>query len=525
MRKIVLVAACLLLGIVAYWGQQRWQNASLAITTLAAESDPPNSTLTWWSTQIDSAVEKQEWRLAADYTSRKAAFYRDKNELSQADTLEQLSRQYADKEPDKLLMQSASESAAISTDSHVTLEAYVSVPAAPHAQLAKFEPVTGVYLGMLGADKRVAFNWKQIEPVYGRTHAMYLTYVGWRKVQTQTNSYFPIQQADNVKAMGGSLQIGWEPRYGLDDVLDDEYVRTFAKEAKASGIPVFLRYASEMNGAWVPWYGDPVKYIEKFQLIHKIMKEEAPNVVMVWSPNFMPMDNIDAYYPGDDYVDWIGYSLYAIDGPQSASDDKSGFLQSFRPLSEAYPNKPIMISESGVSHYNLIKNESYERWAEDQLGDLYAYLPRLYPRVKAITYFNFSKERAVRSNMEAVYDLGENAFADRLYQRLIQSDFYLSQVKEQAQTKENIMYKPLTQASRSSVQGKHKVFTYVSMPHSDQPFAVGYSQAGKQLSISHELPWEVDLDFAKLDPAQPLTITAYSRSMEKLAEQQVPLPK
>ncbi|WP_240418192.1 glycoside hydrolase family 26 protein [Paenibacillus periandrae] len=523
MRKFVLLAACVCVGITLYWGQQRWQRTSLALTTPIAQTEFTNPTLAWWSMQIDNAVEKQEWRLASDYTSRKAAFYRSKSELTQAAAMEKLSQQYADKEPDKLLIESAS--AVIPADSPITLDAYVSMPGAPNPKLAKFEPVTGVYLGMLGADKRVAFNWKQIEPVYGRTHAMYLTYVGWRKVQAQTNSYFPIQQADNVKAMGGSLQIGWEPRYGLDDVLDDEYVRTFAKEAKASGIPVFLRYASEMNGAWVPWHGDPVKYIEKFRLIHNIMKEEAPNVVMVWSPNFMPMDNIDAYYPGDEYVDWIGYSLYAIDGPQGANDDKSGFLQSFRPLSEAYPNKPIMISESGVSHYNLIKNESYERWAEDQLGDLYAYLSRMYPRVKAITYFNFSKERAVRSKMEAVYDLGENAFADRLYQRLIQSDFYLSQVKDQAQTKENIVYKPLAQANGIPVQGKHKLFTYVSMPHSDQPFAVGYSQAGKQLGISYELPWEVELDFGQLDPAQPLTLTAYNRSMDPIAKQQTALPR
>jgi hypothetical protein len=522
MRKIVLLSACLLVGFVLYWAQQRWQAASLALMQPTPVVEPLNTTLLWWNMQIDDAVENKEWRLAADYTSRKAAYYRSRNEPGQADTQEGLSRQYADNEPDKQAVQAFVEPAAAQSGS-ATLEAYVSVPAAPNPNPAKFEPLSGVYLGMLGADKRVAFNWKQIEPVYGRTHAMYLTYVGWRKVQTQTNSYFPIQQAENVKAMGGSLQIGWEPRYGLDDVLDDEYVRTFAKEAKASGIPVFLRYASEMNGAWVPWHDDPAKYIEKFRLIHNIMKEEAPNVAMVWSPNFMPRDNIAPYYPGDAYVDWIGYSLYAINGPQSAVDDKSGFLESFRPLSEAYPGKPIMISEGGVSHYNLIKNESYERWAENQLGDLYAYLPRLYPRVKSITYFNFSKDRAVRSKMDAVYDLGENAFADRLYQRLIQSDFYLSQVKDNASTKESITYKPLTQAG--NVQGTRKLFTYVSLPHSQQSFAVDYSQAGKSLGISHELPWEIELDFSKLDPAQSLTITAYNRSMEKLVEQNIPVPR
>ncbi|NHN29412.1 glycoside hydrolase family 26 protein [Paenibacillus agricola] len=522
MKKLLLFSACLFVGVIVYWAQQRWQTVPLALPKPPTEAVPTNTTLPWWEMQIENAVENKEWRLAADYTSRKAAYHRSVNELNQAETLDALSRQYADNDTDKLPLVSSAEPVA-SPSSYATLEAFVSAPTTAAAQPAKFEPVTGVYLGMLGADKRVGFNWKQIEPVYGRTHAMYLTYVGWRKVQTQTNSYFPVQQAENAKAMGGSLQIGWEPRYGLDDVQDDEYVRTFAKEAKASGIPVFLRYASEMNGAWVPWYGEPAKYIEKFRLIHKIMKEEAPNVVMVWSPNFMPRDSIHDYYPGDEYVDWIGYSLYATGGPQSAVNDKSGFLDSFRPLYDAYPGKPIMISESGVSHFNLVKNVSYERWAENQLGDLYAYLPRLYPRVKAITYFNFSKDRAVRSNMDTVYDLGENAFADRIYQRLIQSDLYLSEVKDNANTKESITYKPLAQAS--NLQGKRKLFTYVSMPFSEQPFAVSYSQAGKSLGVSHELPWEIEVDFSKLDRSQPITITAFNRSMEKIVEQQTQVPQ
>ena len=44
-----------------------------------------------------------------------------------------------------------------------------------------------------------------------------------------------------------------------------------------------------MNGEWVPWYGDPEKYKEKFRLVHDIMEQEAPNVAMVWSPNFFPI--------------------------------------------------------------------------------------------------------------------------------------------------------------------------------------------------------------------------------------------
>ncbi|SEB53308.1 hypothetical protein [Paenibacillus sp. GP183] len=88
----------------------------------------------------------------------------------------------------------------------------------PSLPLAKHEPVSGVYLGMLGADRRVGYDITKIETVYGRKHTIFLSYVGWRKVQTATDTYFPKQNADRAKALGGALQIGWEPRYGLDDV-------------------------------------------------------------------------------------------------------------------------------------------------------------------------------------------------------------------------------------------------------------------------------------------------------------------
>jgi hypothetical protein len=180
-----------------------------------------------------------------------------------------------------------------------------------------------------------------------------------------------------------------------------------------------------------------------------------------------------------------------------------------------------MVSEGAVSHLNLTTSTSYERWAESQLGDLYAYLPRLYPQVKAITYFNYSKDRAIRDKSKDVYDLAENPFADSLYQRLIQSSNYLSQVKDFTRTDNNITYKPL--ASVKGLTGKHNISAYIPASNSKQLFAVGYYQADRLLGMSYELPWEIELDFSQLNTASPLTLIAYNRNMDKLAEKAVPL--
>src|SRR5690606_17176725 len=76
--------------------------------------------------------------------------------------------------------------------------------------------------------------------------------------------------------------------------------------------PIFLRYASEMNGDWVKYHGDPELYREKFRLVSKVMKERAPNVAMVWCPFSTPVGSIPDYYPGDEWVDWVGVNIYSV---------------------------------------------------------------------------------------------------------------------------------------------------------------------------------------------------------------------
>jgi hypothetical protein len=377
--------------------------------------------------------------------------------------------------------------------------------------LAKHEPISGVYLGMLGADRRVGYDITKIDSVYGRKHAIFLSYVGWRKVQTATNTYFPMQNADRAKALGGALQIGWEPRFGLDDVLDDEYVRRFAREAKESGIPVFLRYASEMNGAWVPWYGDPQKYIEKFRLIHTIMAEEAPNVAMVWSPNFWPPETIDDYYPGDEYVDWVGFSLYATPLSNGKEDLRGNIIDSFAPLYDRYKHKPIMISEAAVAHTVLPSNMSYPVWAEGQLGYLYGVLPRIYPQVKAITYFNFSLAQAARTNMQYVYDLGENPFMDMLYKRLVRTEWYLSGIETGADPVP-FHYEPV--GSGRLPGGKQTFLMFSKLEDGGRPFALALYQGNRKLGIAFEPPWEVEVDLLPQYASEPLQVVAYNRDME-----------
>lgn len=299
------------------------------------------------------------------------------------------------------------------------VETYAEVPAShPGRKLEKFEPLAGAYAGLYPAGKGFSGSPARAEKAFGRKHALYLTYMHFHRLYPGGTA-FPVAYAQEVRRLGGALQIGWEPHHGLDEVSDDAYMRQFAREAAASGIPVFLRFACEMNGEWVPWHGDPKKYIDKWRLVHDIMEQEAPNVAMVWSPNFLPRDNIDPYYPGDACVDWVGFSLYTI--PYSHRELKLGGnpVDYLRPLYEKYSRKPIMVSEGAVSFHSYELNREFTEWAVGQLANMYAYMPRMYPQLKSITYFDLDKRTTNYDNRNNNYELHDRPEMLKAYLKFV----------------------------------------------------------------------------------------------------------
>ena len=60
-------------------------------------------------------------------------------------------------------------------------------------------------------------------------------------------------------------------------------------------------------------------------------------------------NSIEKYYPGDSYVDWVGFSLY---GAQYTNEDWRHFDEIMEPIYSymisTFPNKPLMLAEWGV---------------------------------------------------------------------------------------------------------------------------------------------------------------------------------
>lgn len=466
---------------------------------------------------LKTSIAKKSWNNAAVYSKQLAVYYDDRKQYESAAKYYDLTAEYWAKagHADWGIV-NVIRAEQIRTE----VELYVEKPIPLNKPLAKFEPSSGTYLGLFLAGKRENAKPDPVKDIYGKNHAIYLTYTTYGKTYPETNSYFPVKFAEEAKRNGSGIQIGFEPMKGLNQVVDDKYIRQFAREAKASGVPVFLRFAGEMNGEWVPWSGDPKKYIEKFRLIHDIMEQEAPNVAMVWSPNFLPRHNIDQYYPGDKYVDWVGLSLYTIPFSHGKEVPGGNPIDYLKPIYAKYSHKPMMISEGAVSHYSYEQKKDYSTWAAGQIGNMYGFLPKMYPQIKAITYFNLDKKSTTYDNSNNNYDLGDSKLVDAAYQRIIKSSYFIDRLTvNEPNTKvqnEFVKYSNLKEAS-----GTHNVFTYVKLPLGVQPYYVAIYQGKTKLAESYAQPWEMKLDFSKVKGNEPLQIVAFDKNFKRLATKEV----
>ena len=138
----------------------------------------------------------------------------------------------------------------------------------------------------------------------------------------------------------------------------DELIRRRAQAVRELGFPILVRPMHEMNGNWFPWCCDPVLYRTAWRRIHDIFAElGATNAVWVWSPT-ASVGGWRPYYPGDDYVDWIGASVYNW-GNTAAPWRWRSLSEIVDPLYAdlADRGKPIMLAEVGSAEHGGDKAE------------------------------------------------------------------------------------------------------------------------------------------------------------------------
>ncbi|HEU5063722.1 MAG TPA: glycosyl hydrolase [Solirubrobacterales bacterium] len=207
----------------------------------------------------------------------------------------------------------------------------------------------------------------------------------------------------NLKATGQTPMITWMPyQQKLSSIAAgdyDAYLRESAKIAKSWGGTLQIRFAHEQNGDWFPWGADGAtssEFVEAWRHIVSIFRADgATNVKWVWSPNIQEGTKyeIAPTFPGDEWIDYVGLDGYNWGDKWSAT----GFTQLDGVFAASYgivtqlSAKPVMITETSSSESGGDKAQ----WIKTGFMSL---LPKLFPRVEAVVWFNRIQEDDWRIN-------------------------------------------------------------------------------------------------------------------------------
>jgi hypothetical protein len=280
----------------------------------------------------------------------------------------------------------------------------------------------------------------------------------------------------------------WNPTTGFEDIpirlreiIDgryDDYIEGWARNAKSFGYPILLRFGWEMtyggsedpwtgpnnfgrygNQTWdqvdslVKYYGDPQmpdgpeRYVDAWKHIHDIFRRiGADNVVWIWSPGVgavpdVPWNSVENYYPGDDYVDWVGAHVFNF----GYFTTQSGIMESWKTFSwifqnkqamkvyNRYTSKPFMIAEISCSQEKLPGVLAYGEKAE-WIADAIRQVKYNYRNVKAVIWF--SEDTRARGGDERDWRVDYPANVLKAFKEGLSDPYFLDQIPFE--------YRPLT---------------------------------------------------------------------------------
>jgi len=288
--------------------------------------------------------------------------------------------------------------------------------------LSPYEPLHGAYLGAyVLANPEIEFDITRFEDMVGRQMAIAVRHY-------QLGDPFPDKWLLECLARRKAPHIVITPDSLM--LYDLEILETTAVRFKNTyGIPVFIEFYPNPKE-----FGDPTEYIAYFQKAKKIFAHHAPNTVFVWSIDMEDVYDSMIYYPGDDYVDWIGLRMYF---PIYKNDEKyqvkvDEYLDYFYNIYQ--DKKPMMISKLAISHYSKKGHTFYINEAVDMISHLYSRLPTHYPRIKGINYIDIDNIKIAPSNTgNDNFSVSTEPKITKAYQDAISNSYFLEDVEQSKQ--------------------------------------------------------------------------------------------
>jgi mannan endo-1,4-beta-mannosidase len=140
----------------------------------------------------------------------------------------------------------------------------------------------------------------------------------------------------------------------IADGGQDDYLVSYADAVRRYDRPVVLSFGPEMNADWYSWgyrNASPSDFIAAWRHIVAVFRtQRANNVTWLWTVESVPAGeagavNPDAWWPGRQYVTWVG-----MDGYYYRPDETFGTLFG-RTVTDirAVTGDPILVTETGAA--------------------------------------------------------------------------------------------------------------------------------------------------------------------------------
>ena len=279
---------------------------------------------------------------------------------------------------------------------------------------------TGAYIDFGEAEEDVTLEViEEFEAMVGKHQAIIASSSYWGEQDFPTRSLNVIWRHKSLPL------VFWSPwdrpyeqhmgpdRFGLDKIIAgvwDKYIDQWADAAKAFGQPMIVSFGNEMNGDWFPWSGTyyggsewdaehknwkgPETFRQAYRhVVDRVRARGASNIKWMFHSNnySYPLETWNfapAYYPGSDYVDWLGLSVYGQQFSDEPNPDIPSLLDwPYQELCGLDPQKPVMIAEWATGEFPRSSDAvgiGKSEWIKQALN----LFRSNYPRVKAAVYWH-----------------------------------------------------------------------------------------------------------------------------------------
>jgi hypothetical protein len=207
-----------------------------------------------------------------------------------------------------------------------------------------------------------------------------------------------------------------EVRFKLDKIIQGKFdndLKAWARKAKEYHDPLIVEFGTDVNTIRYAWnakfngvnkkgqptfdkFGDPeqVDGAEKFvaayrHIINLVRKQGCYNITWVYHVYARDhpeseWNKLEAYYPGDSYIDWIGVSVYGALTPKDSEplEFQDTFDPCYERIQKLSATKPVVISEFGSCAH-----PSYppEEWLEKAMTGIFS---QRWPKVIGFSWWN-----------------------------------------------------------------------------------------------------------------------------------------